>query len=313
MPSLNELLAGMTFGVELECYGEDRNGAIARAALATGGRFSNEGVVLPDGRLWVAKGDCSIEPRRPLRQIGLEMASPICTYQDLPMVQSVTRALWETGYRVNNSCGLHVHVGVPGLDALMVRALLGFWHRFQDNLIVAAGTEGAGRLRYAQRLPQAVLEKARDLQLRHGLGNVAGLWYAADPARPHPGAVLNGGASRHSDTRYRSLNLHSAFVRGTVEFRLWNGTLHAGKVRAAVVDSMAIVALAARRRDLETVTALERRPAPVSLEVWRRCLRRRLGLTGPEARNVIRHLCEAHRAAVAPAFQAAEPPAATAN
>ncbi len=317
MPTLSERLAGVTFGVELECFGEDLVSALARVAEATGGNVARPGVVLPDGRAWIAKSDPSIQPRRPNRQTGLELVSPICTYADLPMVQEVVRALWASGYRVNNSCGLHVHVGVPGLDALMARALLGFWHRFQPNLFLAAGTEGAGRLRYARQMPADILTKARELGLSSGLPHVAGLWYSGDPARPFAGAVLNGGANNHSDTRYRALNLHSAFVRGTVEFRLWNATLHAGKVRAAVLASMAIVALANRRRDLETVRALERRPAPVSLSVWRRCLRRRLGLAGPEARNVVRHLCEAHRLAELPpppaALEAAETPAPTAS
>lgn len=49
------------------------------------------------------------------------------------------------------------------------------------------------------------------------------------------------GSWRHyDDTRYHGLNLHSVFSKGTIEFRLFNSTLHAGKVKAYVQLSLAI-------------------------------------------------------------------------
>ncbi len=48
---------------------------------------------------------------------------------------------------------------------------------------------------------------------------------------------------RHYDgSRYHCLNFHSVFQKGTVEFRLFNGTLHAGKIKAYIQFSLAITA-----------------------------------------------------------------------
>lgn len=41
-----------------------------------------------------------------------------------------------------------------------------------------------------------------------------------------------GGDGRHRhyhESRYHCLNLHSVFQKGTIEFRLFNSTTHAGK------------------------------------------------------------------------------------
>lgn len=35
----------------------------------------------------------------------------------------------------------------------------------------------------------------------------------------------------YNSTRYHGVNLHAFFTKGTVEFRLFNSTLHAGKSR----------------------------------------------------------------------------------
>jgi hypothetical protein len=44
------------------------------------------------------------------------------------------------------------------------------------------------------------------------------------------------------NSRYHALNLHATFSKGTVEFRLFNGILHAGEVKAYVHLALAISA-----------------------------------------------------------------------
>ena len=61
----------------------------------------------------------------------------------------------------------------------------------------------------------------------------------------------------YDDSRYHCLNLHSVFQKGTVEFRLFNGTLHAGKIKAYIQFCLAIGAQAlnqscASRRKTQT-------------------------------------------------------------
>ena len=54
--------------------------------------------------------------------------------------------------------------------------------------------------------------------------------------------------SHYDDTRYYALNLHAVFDKGTVEWRCFNSTLHAGKVRANITLALAISAQAINQK-----------------------------------------------------------------
>ena len=56
------------------------------------------------------------------------------------------------------------------------------------------------------------------------------MWYHGDSRR----------FDHYDETRYHALNLHSVFSKGTIEFRLFNGTMHAGKVKTYIQLSLAI-------------------------------------------------------------------------
>lgn len=56
------------------------------------------------------------------------------------------------------------------------------------------------------------------------------IWYNGDSGRQY----------HYDDTRYHGLNLHSVFSKGTIEFRLFNSTLHAGKVKSYIQLCLAI-------------------------------------------------------------------------
>ena len=56
------------------------------------------------------------------------------------------------------------------------------------------------------------------------------LWYNGDSRR-----------NVHYDySRYHALNLHSVFSKGTIEFRMFNSTLHAGEVKSYIQLCLAI-------------------------------------------------------------------------
>ncbi|MBO5048107.1 MAG: amidoligase family protein [Clostridia bacterium] len=56
------------------------------------------------------------------------------------------------------------------------------------------------------------------------------IWYNGRGGRYH----------HYDDTRYHGLNLHSVFSKGTIEFRLFNSTLHAGRVKTYIQLCLAI-------------------------------------------------------------------------
>ena len=53
----------------------------------------------------------------------------------------------------------------------------------------------------------------------------------------------NGASGRNThyhSSRYHALNLHSVFSKGTIEFRMFNSTLHAGEVKSYIQLCLAI-------------------------------------------------------------------------
>ena len=86
-------------------------------------------------------------------------------------------------------------------------------------------------------------------------------------------------------TRYHALNLHSVFYRGTVEWRCFNSTLHAGRAAAYVNLCLAISAQAIAQRS----TVMKKTHSDNELFTFRVWLVR-LGLNGEEFKNTRNHL-----------------------
>lgn len=86
-------------------------------------------------------------------------------------------------------------------------------------------------------------------------------------------------------TRYHALNLHSVFYRGTVEWRCFNSTLHAGRVAAYVNLCLAISAQAITQRS----TVMKKTHSDNELFTFRVWLVR-LGLNGEEFKHTRDHL-----------------------
>ncbi len=95
----------------------------------------------------------------------------------------------------------------------------------------------------------------------------------------------NGSADHYNWTRYYALNLHSVFYRGTVEWRCFNSTLHAGKVAAYVNLCLAMSAQAISQRS----TVMRKTHSDNELFTFRVWLVR-LGLNGEEFKHTRDHL-----------------------
>ena len=86
-------------------------------------------------------------------------------------------------------------------------------------------------------------------------------------------------------TRYYALNLHSVFYRGTVEFRCFNSTLHAGRAAAYVNLCLAMSAQAINQRS----AVMQKTHSDNELFTFRVWLVR-LGLNGSEFKDTRDHL-----------------------
>ena len=89
----------------------------------------------------------------------------------------------------------------------------------------------------------------------------------------------------YDDSRYHALNLHSVFSKGTIEFRMFNSTLHAGEVKSYIQLCLAISHQALVQRG---ASRIKRQPEneKYTFRTWLL----RLGLIGDEFKTARGHL-----------------------
>jgi hypothetical protein len=286
----------LTWGMELETFGLGVLGAANAVAAAVGGRvvfaggyYQTHEVVMADGRKWSVVTDGSIRGSG-----GAEVVTPICkglAGEDMENLQKVVRALRSAGAQVNDSCGLHVHVGAQALGAAGVRHLVLLWNRWEDHMMQASGGR-PGRDVFSKKQDPAFVDAMVKAGRGVTVGDVNKAWYG----RSYEYAPRTAN-DHYNQTRYRSLNLHAMFWHGTVEFRCWDATLHAGKVRAAVVASVCAAAVALDCAD-RNVSFTAHKPMPTgrgTAHLFEGFLTGWLKLSKRD--NVFAHLTERHRAA----------------
>ncbi len=230
------LLKSLRYGVELEIVGIDAARAHEIIQTVVGGSISYAGVTMTDGRTWKAVFDSSV---RDASGRTCEVVSPILTWSDMDTVQAIVRALRAGGARVNDTCGMHVHVDGAAFkaDPSKVKNLMALAYRWEPVAITIARVL-QHRSIYCKTLDTALVDRFRAIRPRT-LTDVAGAWYGNGQIR---------GNGHYDQSRYRWINVHALFDKGTVEFRLFNGTLHAGHVKANILFAlgMASCALASR-------------------------------------------------------------------
>src|SRR5690606_38333850 len=98
---------------------------------------------------------------------------------------------------------------------------------------------------------------------------------------------LTPNAPHYHPTRYHALNLHSVWHRGTIELRLFEVTLHAGKVKAYVQFALA---LAAKARRVQKASSRRKPFNAATAKYDFRVLLLDLGLIGDTFKTALTHL-----------------------
>jgi hypothetical protein len=276
-------LQEFTYGVELETIGLTRLQLATLVAGVTGGRvvvrgggYDKHAVVLPDGREWMCMTDASLSGGR-FGHCG-EVVTPIMTYADMPMLQSVCRALADAGARVDHSCGVHVHVGADALDTAALTRLAKLVYQQEPLMVEALGVASQRLGTYCRPVEDSMIGRlvSRRPATKQALARA---WYNGDESYAQ--------RDHYHGSRYHGLNLHSVFFRGTVEFRYFEGTLHAGKVKAYVQLCLALAAKAkAGKAAVARKRAFSRQTAKYDFRVFLL----RLGMIGDEFKTARLHL-----------------------
>lgn len=229
------------FGVEIEMTGITRAtaarviaGHFNTTATHIGGSYDTYSVRAPDGRQWNLVRDQSIDRqnsrgRTERHEYSVEMVTPICKYDDITTIQEIVRKLRAAGAKVNDSCGIHVHVDASKHDVRTLRNLVNIMASKEDLLYKALDVE-VDRERYCKKVDTKFLEELNKKRPKQ-MAELEDIWYDGYGYNRH---------AHYNPSRYRALNLHSVFTKGTVEFRLFNSTLHAGEVKSYIQLCLAI-------------------------------------------------------------------------
>ncbi|NPV89745.1 MAG: amidoligase family protein [Firmicutes bacterium] len=275
------------FGIEIELTGLSRQRAGQVLADYFGTRLSHDGggydaysALDSQSRRWkvVKDGSITVESRRGSADntYSVELVSPICAYADIETIQEIIRRLRAVGAIANASCGIHVHVDASPHNANTLRNITNIMASKEDLIYKALQVNVSRENSYCKKVDERFLEelnrrKPKDLE------QVGRIWY-------------NGGDGRHEHyhkSRYHCLNLHSVFQKGTIEFRLFNGTTHAGKIKAYIQFCLAISHQALSQRcasRAKTQSSNEK----YTFRTWLL----RLGLIGDEFKTARLHLLE---------------------
>lgn len=276
------------FGIEIEMTGITREKAaeVIAAYFGTesfyiGTYYETYGAKDRQGRTWKATYDSSIiaQKKERGRTVGAndtykcEIVSPILTYEDLPDLQEVVRQLRHSGAFVNNQCGIHIHVDASRYTPQTLRNLVNIIASKEDILYKALQIDPA-RLRWCKKTNERLLETI-NRKKPETMEALKDIWYAGSN---------RGRMGHYNETRYHGLNLHSTFTKGTVEFRLFNSTTHAGEIKAYIQFCLAV-----SHQALTQKKASARKTVTDNEKYAFRCWMLRLGLSGDEFKTCRLH------------------------
>lgn len=276
------------FGIEIEMTGLTRKKAseIVAKHFQTdsqydGGAYRAYSVKDHEGRKWKLVYDSSITAYIGTRRTydddyKVELVSPICKYDDIEDIQQIVRKLRKDGHaKVNKSCGIHIHIDASKHDARSLRNITNIMYSKEDLIYKALQVEVAREHRYCQKVEESFIQKLNKSKPKN-LSQLKSLWYNGETRRSR---------SHYDNSRYHALNLHSVFQKGTIEFRLFNGTLHAGEIKSYIQFCLAI------SHQALTQTKASRRKTHSSNEKYTfRTWLLRLGLIGDEFKTARHHL-----------------------
>ncbi len=288
-------LRNQTIGVEIEGTGLTRRKAAETAAKFfgtevhyVGGGYDTYEVRDTQGRAWKFQRDASIRCYKKVNgtftaagsEYSVEAVSPILTYDDIPTLQELVRKLRKSGMVSGPKycTGVHIHIGLGKHTPKSLCNLINLMASKED-LIYEALEVDSRRMQYCKKMNETLISEIKR-QRPNTFSKLADVWYTAHGTNYN----RNG---HYNESRYHCLNLHAAFTKHTVEFRLFNfdGNLHAGKLRAWIV-----MCLAMSNQALNQTSASSRKSANTNKKFVMRTWLCRMGLSGDEFANCREHL-----------------------
>ena len=243
-----------TIGVEIEMNNITRADAAKIAAEYFGtGRwedtayrngYSSYSAWDAQGREWKFQKDVSIAGDDLHK---CELVTPILTYGDIETLQELCRRLRHAGAKsdATRGCGVHIHIGAKGHTPQTLRNLANIMASHENLLADALKLDRNRMDRYCRTVDPRFL-KELNRKKPTTMAKLADIWYTSQ-------GEDYGRNQHYNRTRYRMLNYHATFTKGTIEFRLFqfdapdgerqNG-IHAGQLRSFIQLCLALSEMA---------------------------------------------------------------------
>ena len=294
---MSELLKKQRFGVEVEFTGITREMAARAVQEVVGGTISGprrdayytRTIKDSQRRTWKVMRDSSISPKMNVGSANpdeyrVEFVTPPLKYEDIETLQNIIRKFKEIGGVPHSSCGIHIHIDGANHTATSLRRMVNFMLSRQE-IIYEALNIGARKDRWCR----PICKKLYDTMKKESnltKDKAEQIWYSEANDNYWGGVNHN----HYNETRYHALNLHSFFSKGTVEFRLFNSTLHAGRIKAYIQFCLAMSAWAIESNDKIVFRSVSGYSADKKVTLMYHILTNRLGLYGDEFKTCRLHM-----------------------
>ena len=295
-------IQNQNFGVEIELTGITRKKAASIIAeyfgttfTYIGGSYKTFETEDKQGRKWKAMIDSSIHATKKVNGVQInadsdfccEVVTPILQYNDIEDLQKIIRSLVSKGAVANDSCGIHIHVDGANHTPQSLTRIVNFAIGRQDLFYEALDIKNRSN-RWCKKLSPELF-KAMKKDSTHTVQSAEAIWYSS----VNDGYCGGISHEHYNSTRYHGINLHAFFTKGTVEFRLFNGTTHAGKIKAYIQFCLAISAWAVNAKDKMFYRSCESYTQKQKKTLMMSVLKNRLKMTGIEFKTARMHLTAA--------------------
>lgn len=277
-------MKNQNFGVEIELTGITRKAAakvitdfFGTTVNYAGTNYDTYTAQDSKGRTWKVMYDSSINTEGKGYDYAAEVVTPILQYEDIEDLQEILRQLRHKGAKANTSCGIHIHVGAEKHTPKTLRNLVNIMASKQEIIYKALDINTDRASRYCKKLEESFVANINRFKPSTASG-IADIWYDG----------YSGSRNTHyNPSRYHGLNLHAVFTKGTVEFRFFNSTTHAGRLKTYIQFCLAINNQALKQKYASPIATVSDNEC-YTFRTWLL----RLGLIGDEFKTARKFLLE---------------------
>jgi hypothetical protein len=159
-----------------------------------------------------------------LPDTGFEInTAPAAGDKFVKQIDDICGALRKCQAKVTKECGLHVHIDARDFSYWEVRRLILLYAKIEDALFSIVSTSRRNS-HYCNRCGETYLKAVRLETPQKVKAAVCKAVYKQEDIKTRR-------INKYDDSRYSALNLHSWFYRGTVECRLFGGTVNGTKIK----------------------------------------------------------------------------------